>query len=183
MFPFLHHHYSAYNAFCLRDTSSVIPSWCSNWLPSIYAHVQSHYWNVGFLRYWTLQQLPNFIISLPPLVMLFSFSTFHLRLTYAQTKLNQSEAQPKHRDFHTTFLFPSITPHAIHAFILSSTVLFASHTQIILRLAPSMPILYWGVAWLLVNRGTENWGRVWVGWSVIWGAISLVLWTTFLPPA
>jgi len=26
-------------------------------------------------------------------------------------------------------------------------------------------------------------GKWWVGWSVVWGAVSLVLWWTFLPPA
>lgn len=26
-------------------------------------------------------------------------------------------------------------------------------------------------------------GRIWVGWAVVWGAISLVLWSAHLPPA
>ncbi len=31
--------------------------WCSSRLPYVYGFVQSEYWNVGFMRYWTLQQV------------------------------------------------------------------------------------------------------------------------------
>jgi len=61
-----------------------------------------------------------------------------------------------------------------------------------------MPVTYWAGAWLVVEfRGQDysssgnvdaekkgwRWGRWWVGWSFVWGMISLVLWAAFLPPA
>jgi phosphatidylinositol glycan class V len=64
---------------------------------------------------------------------------------------------------------------------MSATLLFASHTQIVLRLAASMPIIYWAAAWLLLEH--PKWGRAWVTWSVLWGAVSILLWGAFLPPA
>jgi phosphatidylinositol glycan class V len=155
--PFLLHHIAAYLAFCTTTTPAI---WCQNTPPSIYTHVQSFYWNVGFLRYWTPQQIPNFLISAPPLVLLFYFSIYHIA--------------------HNPLRHP-LTPHAIHALVLCSTLLFSSHTQIILRLNPSMPIVYWAAASLLLDH--PFWGRLWVIWSVVWGAISIVLWATFLPPA
>lgn len=75
----------------------------------------------------------------------------------------------------------TIDPHAIHATILCLILLVASHTQIVLRLAGSMPFTYWAAAWLVLEHPTL--GRLWVTWSLLWGAISIVLWSTFLPPA
>lgn len=160
--PFVTYQYMAYRAFCL-DTETPA-TWCSNFPPAIYTHVQAKYWNVGFLRYWTLSQLPNFILAAPVIMLLSYFSLRHI------TQHLLSKWKPT-----------SITPHAIHALILTATLVFASHTQIILRLAASMPFTYWSAAWLLVER--PGWGKWWVGWSVIWGSVSLVLWATFLPPA
>lgn len=185
--PFVYHHYTAYHAFC---TTLQPAEWCSKIPPSIYTYAQSKYWNVGFLRYWTLQQLPNFVISAPPLITIFTYSIhfflhgiiprfaahFSDRLS---SKPASSQGQPKSAS--SPFLRASLAPHAIHAFILCTTLLFASHTQIVLRLAASMPFTYWAAAWLVVEHPKQ--GRWWVGWSLIWGVLSIVLWGTFLPPA
>ena len=69
----------------------------------------------------------------------------------------------------------------IHALLMALLWLFASNTQIVLRQAAGLPALYWAAAWLLVERPRV--GRWWVGWSVVWGAVSCVLWAAFLPPA
>ncbi|GFR47147.1 hypothetical protein Agub_g8838 [Astrephomene gubernaculifera] len=62
---------SASPASPLGDASSYAwpRSWCSSRLPYIYGFVQAQYWNVGFLRYWTLQQLPNFLLAAPVLLL------------------------------------------------------------------------------------------------------------------
>ncbi|KDQ57728.1 glycosyltransferase family 76 protein [Jaapia argillacea MUCL 33604] len=225
--PFIAHQHSAYTLFCSSPppSSNPNPIWCNKTLPSIYTYVQSKYWNVGFLTYWTPSQIPNFIISIPPLLLLFAFSSYHLvqvipRLLFP-TPTSQLRKQKRHLESNevppSPFLSETLTPHAIHALVLSLTLLFASHTQIVLRLAASMPILYWAGAWLLVEepefsmsglwrgrgragekgklslRGSREeqvgkgkgvrWGSWWVGWSVVWGSVSVVLWTTFLPPA
>ena len=38
-------------------TAGELPPWCSQRIPYLYGYVQSHYWGVGFLRYWQPQQV------------------------------------------------------------------------------------------------------------------------------
>ncbi|KAH9939650.1 glycosyltransferase family 76 protein [Epithele typhae] len=176
------HQYTAYRAFCTHSTSPA--EWCASFPPTIYAAVQSKYWYVGFLRYWTPQQIPNFLLGAPPLALLFAFTGHYLRQSLVPRTLasfrpsspgGHSEAQ------RSPFLHASLAPHALHAFTLSLILLFASHTQIVLRFAAAMPITYWAAAWLLVEW--PRLGQWWVGWSVVYGAVSCVLWANFLPPA
>jgi len=169
----VYHQYSGYLVFC-QETDTPAP-WCSNSLPSIYTYVQSKYWGVGFLQYWTPQQLPNFLLAAPVLVLLSYYSTQSIR-PFANHLFYKG--QPRDN---SPFESQSLAPHGIHAFVFTSILLFASHTQIILRFAASIPFTYWSAARLLVEH--PRLGKWWVGWSVVWGAVSLVLWSTFLPPA
>ncbi|EIM82964.1 mannosyltransferase [Stereum hirsutum FP-91666 SS1] len=207
--PFVAHQVAAYVLFCTPndDKGQIVstPLWCNKTIPLIYTHVQARYWNIGFLNYWTLSQLPNFLLAAPVLTLLFTFTLTHLSHTlptllsilkhrllpsYLNTQKpaspNQTNPDPRtqpklERPPSSPFLSSSLTPHAIHALILSLTLLFNSHTQIALRLAASMPLTYWAAAWLVFEK--PWWGKIWVGWSVVWGAVSVVLWTVFLPPA
>lgn len=186
--PFIYHQYTAYASFCLdtpSDTSGK-PPWCTTFPPSIYTYVQNRYWNVGFLRYWTLSQLPNILMAVPPLLSIVSFSVLNIRLQllprlFALLRLQtlaRSTAPPKTENGFTNL---SLTPHAVHALALSLVLLVAAHTQIALRLVASLPFTYWAAAYLLIQHPRA--GKWWVGWSVVWGAISIVLWAVFLPPA
>ena len=170
--PMVHHQYSGYQVFC-QDAEVPAP-WCSNLPPSIYTFVQSKYWNVGFLRYWTLQQSPNFLLAAPVIALLSYYSTLPVR---SFANFLDKSPPPNISPFESQ----SLIPHCIHALVFTFILLFAAHTQIILRFAASLPFTYWSAARLLVEH--PRLGKWWVGWSVIWGAISLVLWSTFLPPA
>ena len=179
--PFLYHHLLAYRAFC---SSSDPAQWCHNFPPSIYTHVQSTYWNVGFLRYWTPQQLPNFLISAPVLALLLCYTIVYVRDALCPRLYHivlQSPARASAKPPQSPFFAPSLAPHVLHALINTLLLLFAAHTQIILRIAATMPLTYWAAAWLVVEH--PRWGSYWIAWSTLWGATSIVLWVTFLPPA
>lgn len=183
LIPFLYHNYKAYTLFCRRDRPR--PEWCdSSTFPSIYTYVQHKYWNVGFLRYWTLSNIPNFLLALPVLLSVFAFCAFYL--SYIPSILPSLFRQRRFREDTTPvpaslFLDVSVLPHVLHALVLALLLTFNAHVQIALRTLPSLPLMHWAAACLLVERPAL--GRVWVAWSVMWSVTSCVLWAVFLPPA
>ncbi|EKM54036.1 glycosyltransferase family 76 protein [Phanerochaete carnosa HHB-10118-sp] len=189
--PFLYHQYNAYLTFCAGENVGDTPPWCSSTLPFIYSYVQEKYWNVGFLRYWTPSQAPNILLATPVLGVLLTFCVKHTLNTTIPLILSHPLFSPLSRLFPASLRIarstPSflsnkdIVPHALHALVLGLVLLFAAHTQIALRLAASLPTTYWAAAWLVVEHPRA--GKWWVAWSVVWGAISIVLWAVFLPPA
>ncbi|KAE8148777.1 GPI mannosyltransferase 2 [Aspergillus avenaceus] len=88
----------AYTEFCMEERS--VRPWCGRPIPSIYVWVQAHYWNVGFLRYWTISNLPFFILAAPMLFVLCISSIWALNAT-------------KSPDTGTSMLTRLAVPHAI----------------------------------------------------------------------
>ncbi|KAL9939792.1 hypothetical protein V8E36_001609 [Tilletia maclaganii] len=84
--PFLGFQAWAYDLFCSADSGQA-RAWCASHIPSIYSFVQREYWNVGFLRYWTVQQAPNFVLAAPVL----TFSVYGLIL-YSRNAHSQISA-------------------------------------------------------------------------------------------
>ncbi|TCD67853.1 ER membrane glycoprotein subunit of the GPI transamidase complex-like protein, partial [Steccherinum ochraceum] len=157
--PFIHHEVSAYLAFCAPTSAPTLAPWCTNFPPSIYTYVQGKYWNVGFLRYWTLAQIPNFVIAAPVLALLVWYTGTHIRrvaipqfLAYFDAPPPHSNPNPKLNPQTSPLLSPTLTPHAIHALLTTLIYIFASHTQIVLRQAAALPTTYWAAAYLVVEK-------------------------------
>ncbi|EGU81379.1 hypothetical protein HZS61_013566 [Fusarium oxysporum f. sp. conglutinans] len=69
----------AWMRYCnVQDNGEQRP-WCTRPLPSIYTFVQEEYWNVGFLRYWTPNQIPLFLLAAPMLTILIKSGTEVMR--------------------------------------------------------------------------------------------------------
>nr|POE47109.1 gpi mannosyltransferase 2 [Quercus suber] len=152
----------AYLEYC---TTTVPRPWCSAFPPSIYSFVQSHYWNVGFLRYWTFSNLPLFALAMPlGCVMLDSAMSALLNL---QTMTLTARGQPNPTNTSKTTreqLNPSIAEdkvfrHVLPRFAAPQLVLVvlaatSFHVQILNRISSGYPLWYFGLAVAICNAGS-----------------------------
>ncbi|WFD44164.1 ER membrane glycoprotein subunit of the GPI transamidase complex-like protein [Malassezia psittaci] len=119
----------AYARLC---TGGTISPWCTSRLPLAYSYIQSTYWDVGLFRYWTVSQLPNFILASPVLLaMAHALQTFTSRHSYRN--LIMTVAMPwKRMPLHAES--SKVLPYVLHVMIMLMILLMASHVQIALRL-------------------------------------------------
>ncbi|GEQ68892.1 hypothetical protein JCM33374_g2561 [Metschnikowia sp. JCM 33374] len=137
--------------------------WCESRLPSLFAYAQSHYWGNGFLKYWTMNNLPNFAFAAPTVVL----SALAVRY-FAQI-------YPVER------ILPVL---AVNVVFLLSLILFW-HVQIITRIHTFLPVVYWLMAGLITQPNTSDrkWAKAYVAYFVIWNVLQPSLFSAFLPPA
>ncbi|KAL2119659.1 hypothetical protein VTJ04DRAFT_6620 [Mycothermus thermophilus] len=196
----------AYRRFCLSGSGDgegkEVREWCGRWVPSIYAFVQAYYWNTGFLRYWTVSNLPLFLLAAPMLTILVVSGVAQLKgggvVTTPSSSAETSAPPEKKNPTTPTTSTPSsatssqqerftslLTSAAAAQVLLAILALTSYHVQIITRLSSGYPLWYWWVAGKLVS--SEERDRVLanriVMFMVMYAAVQGVLFASFLPPA
>lgn len=133
-------------------------SWCFDSFPIAYSYVQKHYWNVGFLNYYEVKQIPNFLLALPIAFIILKksitftrqHSNYSLRLGFTEINVGS----PKNEGGYVPFeqkMFVFIA----HAFVLTVFCLLCVHVQVTTRmLCSASPILYWFSAYVFENIST-----------------------------
>ena len=128
--------------------------------------------NTGFLRYWTVSNLPLFLLATPMLTVLIRSGVEYLtnrRLPMADKPVESAR------------LVSLVQSAAAAQALLALLALTSYHVQIITRISSGYPMWYWWLAGSLV-RG-EKLGRWLVMFMVIYGSVQGVLFASFLPPA
>lgn len=107
-----------------------------------YSYVQAHYWNVGFLKYFTFKQLPNFLLALP-IVLIISVSSLQHFLKVGLFQLFSME-NPGKRTGTSDLNQPQLNVFYAHGLALSLFCFFCINVQVSTRmLCSSSPLLYW----------------------------------------
>ncbi|XP_065866343.1 uncharacterized protein [Euphorbia lathyris] len=78
--PFIAFQAYAFRNICNGRSLDEIRPWCKYKIPMLYNYIQSHYWGVGFLRYFQFKQLPNFLLASPVLSLAVCSIVHHIRL-------------------------------------------------------------------------------------------------------
>jgi len=115
--------------------------------------------NVGIFRYWTISNIPLFLLATPALIVLICSSIWAI---YGGAG-------------------PVVGKLAIPQALLAAMALLAYHVQIITRLSSGCVVWYWWVACMIcAGDARAKWI---VRWMVCYALVQGVLFAAFLPPA
>ncbi|KAM3965517.1 phosphatidylinositol glycan anchor biosynthesis class V [Aphomia sociella] len=144
----------------LFNTEYILPGsaespWCNNTIPLSYSYIQSHYWDVGFFKYYKLKQIPNFMLASPCifLIMYHCMSYINnnlklcLRLGLKYNIFGYSNKMPyRQKQYSKGFGAndPSMFVYVVHVTFLTIFCIIFVHIQVSTRLlASASPVLYW----------------------------------------
>ena len=145
-----------------------LPPYCDTWYPSMYSYIQQHYWGVGFLRYYTLTQLPNFVLAGP----MIGLSCAVLWSGWSRGAVLDVRG----------VWGPYVVLHGI----MLGVGLTVLHVQVMTRFMSALPTVYVWMAelWMRETEGKgREMGRIrwWLYWCVGYMTLGTVLFTLFLP--
>ncbi|KAH6594509.1 hypothetical protein BASA50_006458 [Batrachochytrium salamandrivorans] len=178
--------YYSWNLFC-TGMDGIQRPWCTNFIPSLYSFVQDYYWNNGFLKYYTLQQIPNFLLATPYLlVSVMGISEFIYRYRLEVLSLGFITSQESER---AQLIRTQLPFMYLWMAMLAICALFM-HVQVILRFFTSMPMLFWVLAQWLGQCSSDTTayrlgmaGSMFSVYYAVYPAVGAVLFACFLPPA
>lgn len=175
-----------YDIYCGKSVAEERP-WCNNFIPNIYSFVQSHYWNVGFLRYFTVHQIPNFLLAAPMTLLCISCIKAYLNVDLKWClKLGLCDRHTSLTCKKLPFFKRAVLPHVYLLAVMLAYTIFVVHIQIINRLFSFMPIIYWYQAHLYSiaeGRLGKARKRFQVGLMCSLSIVFMILLFTFYPPA
>ncbi|XP_059810663.1 palmitoyltransferase ZDHHC18-A [Hypanus sabinus] len=146
--------------YLVPDKDKAVPSWCHHWYPVVYSYIQDTYWNVGFMKYYQLRQLPNFLLAFPIVFLgVWGARQYILVDPWYCIRLGLINKTPKEEregdgkppsGFHSRGVFV----YVVHSAALLAFGVCFMHIQVITRfLASASPVLYWFSAHLLQEAG------------------------------
>lgn len=163
--------------------------WCTFSVPFSYSYLQSHYWNVGFMRYYEFKQLPNFILAAPILTAIiyhtvqFIIGNPNISMQLGLMKSKTKNSVEKSNQF----------VYVVHALALSIFCIFYVHIQVSTRMiASSSPYIYWIYGRYLLDEQHPNPSKAFLqpktritkcfkAWFLGYFVIGTFLFSNFLP--
>ncbi|KAK1458561.1 mannosyltransferase [Colletotrichum cuscutae] len=139
---------------------------------------------VGLFRYWTLSNVPLFVLAAPVLRLLMVSGW---EVINRPSGLARSPTAEKQRQGQSGMKSVLVGSMAAAQLLLAALAITTYHVQIITRIASGYAVWYWWVAGCLLDHGANGkrrdvGGKV-VIFSVMYAMIQGVLFASFLPPA
>ncbi|KAJ2777996.1 ER membrane glycoprotein subunit of the GPI transamidase complex-like protein [Coemansia linderi] len=160
--------------------------YCHSALSTVYGFVQAEYWDVGFLKYYTVQQLPNFALAAPMVALslagLYTYAAYDpLRVATLGWRQRRAVADGK-VPLAAAFFRPELLPHVYLWALLLAVATTTMHVQVVTRFFSSVPVVFWFAAHAATGGGWWQ-QRAVVGCFVAYGLAGVVLFSNFFPPA
>lgn len=130
--------------------------WCNTWSKSLLSYSQNHYWNVGFLNYFTSGNIPLFLISIPQLLI----------ISLAIIKFWKFSNLKSLNLMFVVYLFLQFT---------------TMHVQIVNRISTFIPIHLWYVSLCFIEN--KKISIYIIKFWIFWVLLQTALFSSFLPPA
>lgn len=147
--PFVAFQYYGFMLFC---RSAITPPWCKySLVPLPYSYMQKQYWNVGFLKYYELKQLPNFLLAMP-VILMGVLGIFEWLKNQTWSDLFQEIVSPTRRV--TGILSSNVFVYVVHLSFLLIFGMTSMHVQVVTRfVVSSSPMIYWFAAgWTMPRK-------------------------------
>ena len=130
-------------------------------------------------RYWTLSNLPLFLLAAPMLYVL-SRSGVEFLTESAAGNLPKTPGVSTETSDRFAALLQCM---ALAQTVLAALALTSYHVQIITRISSGYPVWYWWLAAALINGEKTKLGNGIVMFMVMYASIQGALFASFLPPA
>lgn len=125
---------------------------------------------MGPFKYWTLSNLPLFLLAAPTLLVLLKSGAWGVRLSIAEEGWQAA-----------TIDSCILNRLATTQILLAGMAIVGYHVQIITRLSSGCIVWYWWTAAKILH---DDGGGPWIlKWMIMYGLIQAVLFAGFLPPA
>lgn len=145
--------------------------------------------NVGFLKYWTVSNLPLFLLAAPILFILCRSSLWAVSLSLGEShhRFSKVASQGMTSNPAGSLLIQLAIPQGLLAVMAFTSY----HVQIINRISSGYPVWYWYLASQILDpyakskssRRNSRMVPIVVQSMVVYGLVQAVLFGSFLPPA
>ena len=141
--------------------------------------------NVGFLRYWTISNMPLFLLATPILVILLVSSMWAWGVIQKPPILehNGKGDDSSEKVYQPREIKSLLSKVALPQAVLAVLAITNYHVQVITRLSSGYPVWYWWLACAIIDRTQSLRPSLVVRWMTMYGMIQGGLFASFLPPA
>eukprot|EP00793_Prasinoderma_coloniale_P001945 PRCOL_00002453-RA len=184
----------AHRAFCegASGTVEAVRPWCARWpLTSAYGFIQAQYWGQGLFSFWRPEQLPNFAMAAPALLLALASARWGLgRCTDAWRERGLETLGAGKRLRVLGAPLPLVAPadaqaqagalaHFVQLGAMAIVAACCMHVQVAARFMCAQPALYWYAA-SVAMRGGSRAAALWA-YFLCFGAVGTVAFVNGLP--